>query len=69
MQNLPAAAKSDIMNGAYVCQPTDGGQSVSAVQFGEQTYIRQDKGTGGLKGISTNADKVAVCVASFPICS
>ena len=62
MQNLPAAAKSDIMNGAHVCQPTD-------VQFGEQTYIRQGKCAGGLKGISTNADKVAVLVASFPICS
>ena len=72
MQNLPAAARSDIMSGAPVCRHSDGCESVSAEwadQFGEQIYIRQGKGAGGLKGISTNADQVAVWVASFPICS
>ena len=69
MQNLPAAAKSDIMSGAHVCRHSDGCESVSADQVGEQIYIRQSKGAGGLKGISTNGDQVAVWVASFPICS
>ena len=69
MQNLPAAAKSDITSGAHVCRHSDGCETVSADQFGEQMYIRQGKGTGGLKGISTNGDQVAVWMASFPICS
>ena len=69
MQNIPAAAKSDIMNGVHMCRHSDGCESVSADQFGEQIYIRQGKGAGGLEGISTNGDQVAVWVASFPICS
>ena len=52
-----------------MCRHSDGCESVSADQFGEQIYIRQGKGAGGLKGISTNADQVAMWVASFPICS
>ena len=52
-----------------MCRYSDGWESVSADQFGEQTYIRQGKCAGGLKGISTNAYQVAVWVASFPICS
>ena len=38
-------------------------------QFGEQTYIIQKKGAGGLKGISTNTGPVAVWVNSSSICS
>ena len=41
-----------------------GGTAVPADQFGEQTYIKQGKGQGGLKGIS-----VAVWINSHPICS
>ena len=46
MQNLPEAATSDIMSGAHwlVCRHSDGCESVSADQFGEQIYIRQGKG-------------------------
>ena len=69
MQNLPAGAKFDLMIGSHVCRHSDGGESVSADQLVEQTYIRQGKGAGGLKGISTNGDQVAMWVASFPICS
>ena len=43
MQNLPAAATSDIMSGAHVCRHSDGCESVSADQFGEQIYIRQGR--------------------------
>ena len=40
-----------------------------ADQFGEQTYIRRGKGAGGLRGISTNAEQVAVWVGSFSVCA
>ena len=40
-----------------------------ADEFGEQTYIRRGKGAGGLRGISTNAEQVAVWVGSFRICA
>ena len=46
--------------------------SVAEDQFAEQTYTWQGRGTGGLKGISPNADQVrqvAVEVAFFLICS
>ena len=42
---------------------------MSADLFGEQTCIRQGKGAGGMKGISTNPKQVAVCIQSFGICS
>ena len=38
MQNLPAGAKAGLMSGAHACRHTDGGDLVSADQFGEQTY-------------------------------
>ena len=38
-----------------------------ADQFGKQTYIRRGKGAGGLRGISTNAEQVAVWVGSFSV--
>ena len=33
----------------------------------EQTYIRRGKGAGGFRGISTNAEQVAVWVGSFSV--
>ena len=47
----------------------DGAPAVSADMFGEQTCIRQGKGAGGMKGISTNPEQVAVWIQSFGICS
>ena len=60
MENLPTEAKTDLLNGAHVCRHSDSQASISADQFGEQTYIRQGKGAGGLKGISTNQEQVAL---------
>ena len=40
-----------------------------ADQFGEQTCIRRGKGAGGLRGISTNTEQVAVWVGSFSVCA
>ena len=68
-QNLPHDAKEDLLAGAHVCRHSDGGTAVPADQFGEQTYIKQGKGQGGLKGISTNEFQVAVWINSHPICS
>ena len=69
IENLPTAAKNDLMKSAHVCRHTDGGTAVPADQFGEQTYIRRGKGAGGLRGISTNAGQVAVWVGSFSVCA
>ncbi|KAL8596660.1 hypothetical protein ACOMHN_032602 [Nucella lapillus] len=68
-ENLPKAAKDDLLNGAHVYRHSDGGTAVPADQFGEQTYIKRGKGAGGLKGISTNTEQVAVWVSSFSICA
>ena len=40
-----------------------------ADQFGEQTYIKRGNGSGGMKGISTSPEQVAVCVNSFSVCA
>ena len=40
-----------------------------ADQFGEQTYIKRRKGSGGMKGISTSPEQVAVYVNSFCLCA
>ena len=42
-------------------------QHRSADQFGEQTYIKRGKGSGGMKGISTSTEQVAVWVNSFSV--
>ena len=60
VESLPTTAKNDLMKGAHVCHHSDGGTAVPADLFGEQTYIRRGKGAGGLRGISTNAEQVAV---------
>ncbi len=52
-----------------MCRHNDGAPAVSLDQFWEQTYIKQGKGAGGLKGISTNEEQVMVWVNSFSICS
>ena len=69
VENLPTTAKNDIMDGAHVCRHSDGGTAVPADQFGEQTYIRRGKDAGGLRGISTNAEQIAVWVGSFSVCA
>ena len=40
-----------------------------ADQFGEQTYIKRGKGSGGMKGISTSPEQLAVWVNSFSVCA
>ena len=40
-----------------------------ADHFGEQTYSKRGKGGGGIKGVSTNDELVAVWVNSFSVCS
>ena len=62
-------AKEDLLVGAYVCRHSDGGTAVPADQFGEQTYIKRGKGYGGMKGISTSPEQVAVWVNSFSVCA
>ena len=42
---------------------------MSIDQFGEQTYIKRGNGAGGLRGISTNAEQLAVWVGSFRVCA
>ena len=69
MNAIPPEAKSDFINGAHVCHHSDGGPGVSSDQFGAQTYIKQGKQAGGLKGLSTNAEQVAVWTESFVVCS
>ena len=68
-ENIPTAAKDGLMKGAHVCRHSEGGTAVPADQFGEQTYIRRGKGAVGLRGISTNAEQVAVWVGSFSVCA
>lgn len=62
-------AKQDFLAGVHVCSQPDGGTAVPAAQFGKQTCIKQGKRQGGLKGISTNEEQVAVCISSHPIYS
>ena len=68
-ENIPTAAKNGLMKGAHVCRHSEGGTAVPADQFGEQTYIRRGKGAVGLRGISTNAEQVALLVGSFSVCA
>ena len=69
MSCLPEDAKSDLMAGAFVCRHREGvWNSVSADQFGEQTYIRNGKSKGGLVVISLSAEQVACWVLSYPLC-
>ena len=69
MEHLPHRAKEDLLAGAHVCRPSHGGTTVPADQFGEQTYIKRGKGSGGMKGISTSPEQVALWVNSFSVCA
>ena len=69
MENFPQHAKDDLLAGAHVCRHSVGGTALPADQFGEQTYIKRGKGAGGMKGISTKAEQVAVWVSSFSVCA
>ena len=69
MSSLSNDAKADLLSGAHVCRHSEGAAAVSSDQFGEQTYIKQGKQAGGLKGISTNCNQVAVWIESFGVCS
>ena len=69
MQHISPGAKRDLLDGAHVCRHTQGAAAVSADQFGEQTYIKQGKQAGGMKGISTNPDQVKVWIESHSVCS
>ena len=42
---------------------------MSADQFGEQTYTKKVKMSGGLKGLTTSEDQVAIWVESYPVCA
>lgn len=48
---------------------SDGNQAVPADQFGKETYSKQGKGAGGLRGISRNDEQVDVWVNCFSISS
>ena len=45
------------------------GRTSVVTQIGEQKYIRKRKGAGGMKGISTSAEQVAVWINSFSVCA
>ncbi len=67
---LPDDAKTDLLAGAHVCLHKPGTwNAVSADQFGEQTYIKNGKLPGGLKGLTLSADQVAIWVESYPVCA
>ena len=40
-----------------------------ADQFGEETNIKQVKGSGGMKGISKSPEQVAVWLNNFSVCA
>ena len=69
MELLPHRAKEDLLADAHVCRHLDGRTAMPADQFGEQTYIKRGKGSGGMKGISTSPEQVAVWVSSFSVCA
>ena len=48
MSSLPDDAKKELLVGAHGCRHSDGSSAVPSDQFGEQMYIKQGKGAGGL---------------------
>ena len=67
---LPDYAKMDLLAGAHLCRHRPGiWNYVSADQFGEQTYTKNGKMPGGLKGLTMSEDQVAICVESYPVCA
>ena len=69
MEHLPQRAKEDLLADAHVCLHSDRGTAVPADQFGQQTYMKRGKGSGGMKGISRSPEQVAVWVNSFSVCA
>ena len=66
MRCLSAAAKADLVSGAFVCRHRQGSwNAVSSDQFGEQTAIKIGK--GGLKGITLDPVMVTEWISAFPI--
>ena len=66
MRCLSAAAKADLVSGAFVCRHRQGSwNAVSSDQFGEQTAIKIGK--GGLKGITLDPEMVTEWISAFPI--
>ena len=58
----------DLLVGAHLCRHRPGiWNSLSADQFGEQTYTK--KMPGGLKGLTMSEDQVAIWVESYPVCA
>ena len=43
--------------------------SLSADQFGEQTYIKKSNMPGGLKGLTMSEDQVAIWAESYSVCA
>ncbi|XP_068232533.1 uncharacterized protein [Palaemon carinicauda] len=68
MDLLSQRAKQNLLAGAHVYWHSVGGTAVPTDHFREQTYIKRGKGSGGIKGLSTSAEQVAVWVNSFIVC-
>ena len=67
---LPDDAKMDLLVGAHLCLHRPGiWNSLSADQFGTQTYIKKGKMPMGLKGLTMSEDEVAIWVESYPVCA
>jgi len=67
---LPDDAKMDLLADAHVCRHRPGTwNSMSAHQFGEQTYTKKGKVSGWLKGLTMSEDQVAIWVESYHICA
>ena len=73
MEHLSQRAKEYLPACAHVCRHSDGGgggggeTAVPAGQFGDQTYIKRGKGSGGMKCISTSPEQVAVWINGFSV--
>ena len=68
---LPDDAKMDLLAGAHLCRHRLPGiwNSLSADQFGEQTYTKKGKMPWGLTGLTMSEVQVAIWVESYPICA
>ena len=67
---LPDDAKMDLLVGTHLCCHRPGmWNSLSADQFGEQTYIKKSKMPGDLKGLTMSEDQVAIWAESYPVCT
>ena len=69
MEHLPQRIKENLLAGAHTCRHSGGGTAMPADKFGEQTHIKRWKGSGGMKGISTSPEQVAMWMNSFSVCA